>query len=247
VHAHPRAAAALARRRAARPAERGARAGGRRRPPAASPPRAAGRSPGATIFVTGTQRGALARGDGSYRVELPAGRYVVRARLIGYNAGADTVDVVAGQTATADFVLSRSTTQLSAVAVVGTRGEARTVLDAPVPIDVLTASDIKTTGRTETAQIIQSLAPSFNFPRATIGDGTDHSRPATLRGLGPDQVLVLVNGKRRHTSALINVNGTVGRGSAGVDLNAIPASMIDRIEVLRDGAAAQYGSTRSPA
>jgi iron complex outermembrane receptor protein len=197
---------------------------------------------GATIFVTGTQRGAIARGDGSYRVQLPAGRYVVRARLIGYTVRADTVDVADGQTVTRDFVLARSTTQLSAVAVVGTRGEARTVIDAPVPIDVLTAADIKTTGRTETAQIIQSLAPSFNFPRATIGDGTDHSRPATLRGLGPDQVLVLVNGKRRHTSALINVNGTVGRGSAGVDLNAIPASMIDRIEVLRDGAAAQYGS-----
>ena len=200
------------------------------------------RLPGATIFVVGTQRGALTRGDGTYRVQLPAGRYAVRARLIGYTSQMDTVEVAAGQTVTRDFVLPRSTTQLSAVAVVGSRGEARTVIDAPVPIDVLTAADIKTTGRTETAQIIQSLAPSFNFPRATIGDGTDHSRPATLRGLGPDQVLVLVNGKRRHTSALINVNGTIGRGSAGVDLNAIPASMIDRIEVLRDGAAAQYGS-----
>ena len=197
---------------------------------------------GASVVVSGTTRGTITRDDGNYRLQLPAGRYPLRARLIGYAGGVDTVDVAAGQTATRDFVLTRSTTQLSAVAVVGSRGEARTVIDAPVPIDVLTAADIKTTGRTETAQIIQSLAPSFNFPRATIGDGTDHSRPATLRGLGPDQVLVLVNGKRRHTSALINVNGTIGRGSAGVDLNAIPASMIDRIEVLRDGAAAQYGS-----
>jgi iron complex outermembrane receptor protein len=86
------------------------------------------------------------------------------------------------------------------------------------------------------------LAPSFNFPRPTISDGTDHIRPATLRGLGPDQVLVLVNGKRRHTTALVNVNGTIGRGSTGVDLNAIPAASIERIEILRDGAAAQYGS-----
>src|ERR671917_1687651 len=114
--------------------------------------------------------------------------------------------------------------------------------DAPVPVDVLTAADIQATGLTETAQIIQRLAPSVNFPRATISDGTDHVRPATLRGLGADQVLVLVNGKRRHTSALVNVNGSIGRGQAAVDLNAIPASMIDRIEVLRDGAAAQYGS-----
>ena len=197
---------------------------------------------GATIFVVGTQRGGLTRNDGSYRVQLPAGRYVVRARLIGYAARVDTVDVAAGETATRDFVLARSTTQLSAVAIVGSRGEARTVIDAPAPIDVLSAAEIRTTGRTETAQILQALAPSVNFPRATISDGTDHVRPATLRGLAPDQVLVLVNGKRRHTSALVNVNGAVGRGSTAVDLNAIPASMIDRVEVLREGAAAQYGS-----
>ena len=90
--------------------------------------------------------------------------------------------------------------------------------------------------------MIQALAPSFNFPRPTIADGTDSIRPATLRGLGPDHVLVLVNGKRRHTTALIHINGTIGRGSTGVDLNAIPLSAIERIEILRDGAAAQYGS-----
>src|SRR5262249_49020213 len=95
---------------------------------------------------------------------------------------------------------------------------------------------------TETNQIIQKVAPSFNFPRPSISDGTDSVRPATLRGLGPDQVLVMVNGKRRHVSALVNVNGTVGRGSSGVDLNAIAASAIDSVEILRDGAAAQYGS-----
>jgi iron complex outermembrane receptor protein len=116
------------------------------------------------------------------------------------------------------------------------------VLNSPVPVDVLTPVEIRQTGQVETSQIIQLLAPSFNFPRPTIADGTDHVRPSTLRGLGPDQVLVLINGKRRHTSALVNVNGTIGRGSTGVDLNAIPASAIERIEILRDGAAAQYGS-----
>ena len=90
--------------------------------------------------------------------------------------------------------------------------------------------------------MIQAVAPSFNFPRATIADGTDHIRPATLRGLSPDQTLCSINGKRRHTSALVNLNGFVGRGAQAVDLNAIPASMIDHIEILRDGAAAQYGS-----
>src|SRR5262249_37898221 len=108
--------------------------------------------------------------------------------------------------------------------------------------DVLSIADLQQSGRTETAQMLEAVAPSVNFPRATIADGSDHIRPATLRGLSPDQALVLINGKRRHTSALVNVNGFVGRGREAVDLNAIPASMIDHIEVLRDGAAAQYGS-----
>ena len=91
-----------------------------------------------------------------------------------------------------------------------------------MPVDVITQQQIAATGYAETAQVIQSLAPSFNFPRPTITDGTDTVRPATLRGLGPDQVLVLINGKRRHQSALVHLNGSIGRGSTGVDLNAIP-------------------------
>jgi iron complex outermembrane receptor protein len=197
---------------------------------------------GATVFVTGAQSGAYTRSDGTYRISLRPGTYELRVRYIGWTGTHDTVVVAAGQTTSKDFVLTRSPTTLEALAVVGTRGEARTVTSSPVPIDVLTAQDIASTGRTETNQVLQMLAPSFNFPRPSIADGSDHVRPATLRGLGPDQVLVLVNGKRRHNSALVNVNGTVGRGSTGVDLNAIPASMIARVEVLRDGAAAQYGS-----
>lgn len=111
-----------------------------------------------------------------------------------------------------------------------------------VPVDVISAASLQSTGLTETMQAIQALAPSFNFPRPTVSDGTDAVRPATLRGLGPDQVLVLVNGKRRHQTALIHINSTIGRGSTGVDLNAIPISAIEKIEILRDGAAAQYGS-----
>ena len=197
---------------------------------------------GATIAVSGTQFGALARNDGTYRINLRPGRYELRARSIGFGLVRDSVVITAGQTITKNFTLTKAAAALQAVAVIGSRTEERTVIDAPAPIDVLTSADIRATGRTETAQMIQALAPSFNFPRMSIGDGTDHVRPATLRGLGADQVLVLINGKRRHTSALVNVNGSIGRGQAAVDLNAIPASMIDRIEVLRDGASAQYGS-----
>ena len=196
----------------------------------------------ATVTATGTGRTAQTRADGTYRLALPPGRHEIRTRLIGYTSGRDTVVITLGTSSTLDVVLERRIATLEAVSTLGTRGEARTVIDAPVPIDVLSAAEIKSTGRTETAQMIQALAPSVNFPRATIGDGTDHVRPSTLRGLGPDQALVLINGKRRHTSALVNVNGTIGRGSTGVDLNAIPASMIERVEILRDGAAAQYGS-----
>jgi len=128
------------------------------------------------------------------------------------------------------------------IVTVGTRTEGRTALESPVPVDLFTDEAMKSTGQTEVGRMLQVLAPSFNFSSSSISDGTDALRPATLRGLGPDQTLVLINGKRRHSSALIHVNTSVGRGTAGTDLNAIPASAIKRIEVLRDGASAQYGS-----
>ena len=132
--------------------------------------------------------------------------------------------------------------ELEEIVTIGTRAPDRSRLDSPVPVDVISEDEIRKTGHTEVGRVLQTLAPSFNFSSSSISDGTDALRPATLRGLGPDQVLVLVNGKRRHGSALIHVNTSVGRGTAGVDMNAIPASAIKRIEVLRDGASAQYGS-----
>jgi iron complex outermembrane recepter protein len=130
----------------------------------------------------------------------------------------------------------------TAIIVTGTRRTDRTVADSPVPVDVFGAEAIANSGQTETNKILNNLVPSFNFPQPSIADGTDALRPATLRGLSPDQTLVLVNGKRRHVSSLLNINGTVGRGSAAVDLNMIPGLAISRIEVLRDGASSQYGS-----
>lgn len=128
------------------------------------------------------------------------------------------------------------------ITVTGTRVQGRSATNTPAPVDYIDSEAIESTGATETGKILQLLAPSFNFSSTTISDGTDIIRPATLRALGPDQVLVLVNGKRRHQQALLNVQQTIARGSAGYDINSIPASAIDHIEVLRDGAAAQYGS-----
>lgn len=126
---------------------------------------------------------------------------------------------------------------------VGSRNKSRVATDTPVPVDVINiGSQSVLSPQTDLNQILNYAAPSFTSNSTTVADGTDHVDPAQLRGLGPDQVLVLLNGKRRHTSSLVNINGSPGRGSVGTDLNAIPAFAIERLEVLRDGASAQYGS-----
>ncbi|MCF2910727.1 TonB-dependent receptor [Pseudoalteromonas sp. DL2-H2.2] len=128
------------------------------------------------------------------------------------------------------------------IEITGTRRSLRSVAESTVPVDVISLDEITSSGQLELSQVLTTLVPSFNFPNSQLADGTDHARPAVLRGLAPDHTLVLINGKRRHASALLNLNGTVGRGSTAVDLNTIPTAAIKRIEVLRDGAAAQYGS-----
>lgn len=198
--------------------------------------------PGANIIALGLNIGTSTGLDGTYTLPLAAGRYEIQASFISFKAVRANVTVAASQTTTQDFSLPEDFIGAGEVVVLGTRRQGRTVIDSPVPVDVLTPAEIEATGLTETTQILQQLVPSYNAPQASITDGSDHVRPATLRGLGPDQVLILVNGKRRHTSSLVHVNGSVGRGSTGADLNAIPPSAIERVEVLRDGAAAQYGS-----
>ncbi|TQK11620.1 TonB-dependent siderophore receptor [Herbaspirillum sp. SJZ107] len=146
------------------------------------------------------------------------------------------------QTTSAAQPAAGADTPANTVVVTGTRSLNRRSLDTESPVDVISSKDLLGTGSGELATVLSRLLPSMNFARPTGADASDAVRPAQLRGLSPDQTLVLVNGKRRHTSAVVNVNGTLGRGSAPVDLNAIPLAAIDHIEVLRDGAAAQYGS-----
>ena len=160
--------------------------------------------------------------------------------VIAIGFSSKRVNIPADQTETTITLAPIQT--IESVVVVGTRSIGRRALQAPVPIEVINREQLSLTGQSETGRVLQMLVPSFNFSSSTISDGTDALRPATLRGLGPDQTLVLVNGKRRHKSALLHVNTSVGRGTAGTDFNAIPAAAIERIEVLRDGAAAQYGS-----
>ncbi|HEX7831452.1 MAG TPA: TonB-dependent receptor [Thermoanaerobaculia bacterium] len=194
--------------------------------------------PGVTVSIDDWGLTTVTDADGQYTLDAGrSGEARVSAALSGFQTRTVTVNVGPGET-TQDFALHVSFGQEITV---GSRAIGAEQEQA-VPVDIIQQEQIESAPSTETNQIIQKLSPSFNFPRPTISDGTDSVRPATLRGLGPDQLLVMLNGKRRHASALVNANNTVGRGSSGVDLNAIPASAIESIEILRDGAAAQYGS-----
>src|SRR4026209_2101547 len=199
--------------------------------------------PGAVVSLVGTDATATTDTEGQYRLEIPpayarTGSVQIKVDALGLAPKIYGVEISQTAPNTFDIALSLG---FEEQVTVGSRASGAESQKA-VPVDIITQDQIASTGYAETAQVIQALAPSFNFPRPTIPDGSDTLRPATLRGLGPDQVLVLINGKRRHQSALVHLNGSIGRGSTGVDLNAIPVSSIDHIEVLRDGAAAQYGS-----
>jgi len=141
------------------------------------------------------------------------------------------------------IVLKTAVNELQDVILVGSRGGGRVKTESPVPVDVIKLSDVGiNTARMDLTSTLNFVAPSFNYNKQSGADGADHIDIGTLRGLGPDQTLVLVNGKRRHSTAFVGLFGTRGRGNSGVDLNGFPQSSVDRIEILRDGASAQYGS-----
>jgi iron complex outermembrane receptor protein len=193
--------------------------------------------PGVSVTIEGTSRGTTTDFNGDYAILVQSSENLIFS-YVGYNEKKLQMD------GTKIFnVVLISGVALKEVIVVGSRNPNRTAVDTAVPVDVIDVAELITAGpQVNLNQILNYVAPSFSSNTQTISDGTDHIDPASLRGLGPDQVLVLINGKRRHNSSLVNVNGTFGRGSVGTDLNAIPAASIERIEVLRDGAAAQYGS-----
>ena len=193
--------------------------------------------PGVSVTIEGTSRGTTTDFNGEYSIKVESSENLIFS-YVGFNDKKLQMD------GTLTFnVIMISGVSLNEVVVVGSRNPNRTAVDTAVPVDIIDVTELITAGpQVNLNQILNYVAPSFTSNTQTISDGTDHIDPASLRGLGPDQVLVLVNGKRRHNSSLVNVNGTFGRGSVGTDLNAIPAASIERIEVLRDGAAAQYGS-----
>ncbi|WP_242205346.1 TonB-dependent receptor [Aestuariivivens insulae] len=193
--------------------------------------------PGVNITEEGTSKGTTTDFDGNFTITVNENATLIFS-YVGYN----TVRMAVNNQSTMSITMEEGVS-LEEVILVGSRSPRRTATDTPVPVDVIDVSGIaSTTGKVEVNDILQYAAPSFNATRQSGSDGADHIVPASLRGLGPDQTLVLINGKRRHQSSLVNIFGTRGRGNSGTDLNAIPAFAIKRIEVLRDGASAQYGS-----
>jgi iron complex outermembrane receptor protein len=200
---------------------------------------------GANILIEGTSQGTASDTDGTYRIDnIEPGSYSVRITYIGFRTQTVTIDFEAGATVNRNFSLKRKNLQGQEIVVsVGSRSQKVAAQELAVPVDVYTVSDLEKAGTPELGQILQQVSPSVNFPQQTVADGMDALQSFTLRGLSPDHTLVLVNGKRLHKSALINRLGSgIQKGSSPVDLNAIPTGAIQQIEVLRDGAAAQYGS-----
>ncbi len=193
---------------------------------------------GVSIQIKGTNRGTIAGSTGEFSLSAKP-EDVLIISFVGFK----TQEFKVGSKSKFDIKLDDNEQFLNEIVVIGSRSaNARTNIESPVPVDVITSKEIKATGRTDLSQILSFIAPSINSNRQSGGDGSAHINPVALRGVAPDQTLLLVNGKRRHSSALVNVLGTPSQGSASTDLDAIPVSAIERIEVLRDGAAAQYGS-----
>jgi iron complex outermembrane receptor protein len=197
---------------------------------------------GASVQIEGSQGGTTTDNDGYYTLSASPGKHTLIISYVGFSTQKTTVTVSENGTAANDVVLA-SAGDLGNVTIVGSRSAGRTRTETPVPVDVIPlARVINDVGQVDLNQILTFIAPSFQSSRQTVSDGTDHMDPAQLRSLGTDQVLVLINGKRRHQASLVNVNGTINRGQVNTDLSAIPASAIERVEILRDGASAQYGS-----
>ena len=198
--------------------------------------------PGANVAVEGTSLGAATDGNGSYSISgVPAGSYTVTSSFIGYESSSQSVTVGAGASQV-DFSLATSALAGADVFVTGTRAAARTAMKSPTPIDGFDDLTLRRQGNGDLTETLKNLVPSFNATPLT-GDGAAFVRPTSMRGLPPDNILVMTNSKRRHRSALISHFGAaMNVGAQAVDVGMIPSIAIKKLEVLRDGAAAQYGS-----
>ena len=199
---------------------------------------------GAQVFISALSIGRLSDADGSFQIGgIPAGTHVVEIRLIGYATERQEVSIADGQVTQLDVTISEEAIALAGIVAIGTRARPRTVTESAVPVDVITNAEIINQGDTDFANLLRNVVPSFNVNIQPISDAATFARPANLRGLAPDHTLILVNGKRRHRTAVITWYGNgLADGSQGPDIAMIPGMALEQAEVLRDGASAQYGS-----
>lgn len=196
--------------------------------------------PGATVAIVGTTSGAATDGNGAYSIKLSNGTYQVRYSAVGYDTQSQSITV--NGDVTNDVTLMAGAVQLQEVVAVGARASQRTLVDNPLPVDIISAADLKGTGQATFDKSLQYRVPSFNTVNTPVNDATTLLDPWEIRNMGPSRTLILINGKRKNLSSLLYVQFSPGRGETGVDLSAIPQQAIKRVEILRDGASAQYGS-----
>ncbi len=203
---------------------------------------------GANISTDDSRSGTISDHKGEFSLMIRDLNTIVNISYIGYRNGSfsaeNLTEEYSGNNEGVHYILMEPIVMAfdNEVVIVGSRGDARTVTSSAVPVDNFPQPVLKKTGKFDLSQQLNRLAPSFYSTRLTYSDATDHMDPATLRGMNPDQTLILINGKRHHPSAIVNTLGVVGRGSVINDLNTIPTTAIERVEILRDGASAQYGS-----
>lgn len=196
---------------------------------------------GASVAVTGTTTGAITDVEGKYTMNLAPGTYLIAVSYTGYGTETATVTMVEGEDQTLDVELLEGIS-LNNVVVTGTRTAPRSNTDTPLPIDVVSSKDLLSTGQNSFDKALTYKIPSFNSVNTPVNDATALLDPYEIRNMGPSRTLILVNGKRKNTSALLYVQTSPGRGETGADISAIPQGAIKRVEILRDGASAQYGS-----
>ncbi len=197
---------------------------------------------GASVGAKGTGRSTSSGVDGSFSLSLPSGSYEISIAYTGYTTVTQSVTITTGD-AVLDVVLEPSNLTLNEVVIsTGSRNTQRTITDSPLPIDILSAKDITVTGQPAFDRALTYKVPSFNSVQTPVNDATSLLDPYEIRNMGPSRTLVLINGKRKNTSSLVYIQTSPGRGEGGADLSAIPTEAIKRVEILRDGASAQYGS-----
>ena len=194
--------------------------------------------PGANILVKGTSVGAQTDFDGNFSIMVPEEATTLIVSFIGF----ETKEVTISNRDRIDVILKEASSQLDQIILVGSRGKPRTSFDSPVAVDNFQTEELAKTGKAVLDQQLMFKVPSYNSTQQPISDAAAHFSPADLRGLLPSRTLVLVNGKRKNASALVYSYVTPGRGEVGVDMKAIPSASLSNVEILRDGAAAQYGS-----